>query len=116
MTRTRAWAAGEDAGAIDRASPGKTSWILREEMPMSPIELNRRALMGGTAVAGMFAALSEGTGAAAQAAGTDNAPADTPVAAELRVNGKSYRVELDVRATLLDALRERIGLTGTKKG
>jgi xanthine dehydrogenase YagT iron-sulfur-binding subunit len=85
-------------------------------MPMSPIELNRRALMGGTAVAGMLAALSEQAAPAAQAAGADSAPAEMPVAAELRVNGKSYPVELDVRATLLDALRERIGLTGTKKG
>jgi xanthine dehydrogenase YagT iron-sulfur-binding subunit len=34
----------------------------------------------------------------------------------LRVNGKNYRLELDVRATLLDSLRERLGLTGTKKG
>lgn len=35
---------------------------------------------------------------------------------ELRVNGTSRRLELDPRVTLLDALRERIGLTGTKKG
>jgi xanthine dehydrogenase YagT iron-sulfur-binding subunit len=34
----------------------------------------------------------------------------------LRVNGKSYQLELEPRVTLLDALRERIGLTGSKKG
>jgi xanthine dehydrogenase YagT iron-sulfur-binding subunit len=34
----------------------------------------------------------------------------------LRVNGSAHRLTLDVRTTLLDALRERIGLTGTKKG
>ncbi len=34
----------------------------------------------------------------------------------LRVNGKSYPLQLDPRVTLLDALRERIGLTGSKKG
>jgi xanthine dehydrogenase YagT iron-sulfur-binding subunit len=34
----------------------------------------------------------------------------------LRVNGREQRVAVDVRTTLLDALRERIGLTGTKKG
>jgi xanthine dehydrogenase YagT iron-sulfur-binding subunit len=43
-------------------------------------------------------------------------PAQLPTAAELRINGRTYPVEIDVRATLLDALRERIGLTGTKKG
>jgi xanthine dehydrogenase YagT iron-sulfur-binding subunit len=35
---------------------------------------------------------------------------------ELRVNGTAHRVELDPRVSLLDALRERLGLTGTKKG
>jgi xanthine dehydrogenase YagT iron-sulfur-binding subunit len=34
----------------------------------------------------------------------------------LRVNGAAHRVSLDTRTTLLDALRERLGLTGTKKG
>ena len=34
----------------------------------------------------------------------------------LRVNGELHRLALDPRATLLDTLRERLGLTGTKKG
>jgi xanthine dehydrogenase YagT iron-sulfur-binding subunit len=34
----------------------------------------------------------------------------------LRVNGHNHRLSLDVRTTLLDALREHAGLTGTKKG
>lgn len=38
----------------------------------------------------------------------------TPVA--LIVNGTSRRFEIDPRVTLLDALREHAGLTGTKKG
>ena len=32
------------------------------------------------------------------------------------VNGKSHDLELDTRTTLLDALREHLHLTGTKKG
>jgi len=35
---------------------------------------------------------------------------------ELIVNGQSQRLEVDSRTSLLDALRERLGLTGTKKG
>jgi xanthine dehydrogenase YagT iron-sulfur-binding subunit len=35
---------------------------------------------------------------------------------ELRVNGRAHPVDLDARTSLLDALRERMGLTGTKKG
>src|SRR6266704_2571529 len=34
----------------------------------------------------------------------------------LRVNGTTHRLSVDTRTTLLDALRERLGLTGTKKG
>src|SRR3984957_8838138 len=41
---------------------------------------------------------------------------DSPVSVVLSVNGAAYRLALDVRTTLLDALREHIGLTGSKKG
>ena len=34
----------------------------------------------------------------------------------LRVNGEEHRLEIDVRTTLLDLLREHVGLTGAKKG
>ena len=34
----------------------------------------------------------------------------------LRVNGRAQRLRLDSRVTLLDALRDRLELTGTKKG
>ncbi|WP_329089867.1 2Fe-2S iron-sulfur cluster-binding protein [Streptosporangium sp. NBC_01469] len=34
----------------------------------------------------------------------------------LRINGADHSVSLDNRVTLLDALREHLGLTGTKKG
>jgi len=38
------------------------------------------------------------------------------VAVTLRVNGADYELRLDPRVTLLDALRDVLGLTGTKKG
>ena len=34
----------------------------------------------------------------------------------LEVNGQAHTLELDTRTTLLDALREHLHLTGTKKG
>ncbi|MDQ0392968.1 (2Fe-2S)-binding protein [Labrys monachus] len=39
-----------------------------------------------------------------------------PQSMDLRVNGQHHRFALDSRTTLLDALREHVGLTGTKKG
>lgn len=41
-------------------------------------------------------------------------PGDHPVA--LRVNGATHRLAIEPRVSLLDALRERLDLTGTKKG
>lgn len=35
---------------------------------------------------------------------------------KMTVNGTETEIDTDVRATLLDVLRERLGLTGTKKG
>ncbi len=34
----------------------------------------------------------------------------------LKVNGREHALAIDIRTTLLDVLRERMGLTGTKKG
>jgi xanthine dehydrogenase YagT iron-sulfur-binding subunit len=34
----------------------------------------------------------------------------------LRVNGRAHEMRVDPRTTLLDALRDSLGLTGTKKG
>jgi xanthine dehydrogenase YagT iron-sulfur-binding subunit len=38
------------------------------------------------------------------------------VAVRLKINGKEHALEIDPRVTLLDALRERLNLTGSKKG
>jgi xanthine dehydrogenase YagT iron-sulfur-binding subunit len=70
----------------------------------------RGVIAGGVAVAG-----AAGAPLAAQApAPTVAAPTTMPVT--LKVNGKTSRVELDTRTTLLDALREHWKLSGTKKG
>ena len=38
------------------------------------------------------------------------------VLVRLRINGRDQELQLEPRVSLLDALRERLGLTGTKKG
>ena len=40
----------------------------------------------------------------------------TRVPVALTVNGTQHALDLDARVTLLDALRDELGLTGTKKG
>jgi xanthine dehydrogenase YagT iron-sulfur-binding subunit len=39
-----------------------------------------------------------------------------PIPVRLTVNGATHELALDTRTSLLDALREHLGLTGTKKG
>lgn len=43
-------------------------------------------------------------------------PAALHVQVQLQVNGQAYELRLDRRTSLLDALREHLDLTGTKKG
>ena len=43
-------------------------------------------------------------------------PATESVKVNLKINGKDYALDVDPRVTLLDALRERLQLTGSKKG
>lgn len=47
---------------------------------------------------------------------SQSAAAVPPVDVLLRVNGREHRLTLDPRTTLLDALREHLHLTGSKKG
>jgi xanthine dehydrogenase YagT iron-sulfur-binding subunit len=46
----------------------------------------------------------------------EEARAAATVPLELTINGQQHKLALDPRVTLLDLLRERLGLTGTKKG
>ena len=75
-------------------------------------ELNRRALLVGTAVAGVALSGVPIDGEAAEAAPV---PVVTD-AVTFTVNGQEQTLTLDLRTTLLDALREHLHLTGTKKG
>jgi xanthine dehydrogenase YagT iron-sulfur-binding subunit len=54
----------------------------------------------------------------ALAAGVTLAPArgPEPIAMQLSINGTQHMLNLEPRVTLLDALRDRLHLTGTKKG
>ena len=84
---------------------------------MTSTEVTRRELLELAAVTGGVLTgghLLPGTTveAAVQSAGAAPAPLDVV----LRVNGTEHRLTLDPRTTLLDALREHLHLTGSKKG
>jgi xanthine dehydrogenase YagT iron-sulfur-binding subunit len=80
-----------------------------------PQSVSRRHFLGVTAAT---ATLPVAGTAVAQSGTAAESPADpqAPISVDLSVNGKHHRIGLDVRTTLLDALRDHVGLTGTKKG
>jgi xanthine dehydrogenase YagT iron-sulfur-binding subunit len=69
-----------------------------------------------TASTAAVPALGRAVSAQAAPAGVSTSAASNPVAFVLEINERQHRVALDVRTTLLDTLREHLGLTGTKKG
>ncbi len=75
---------------------------------------NRRAFIGGAAGAAAVP-LVAGTAGAAESVPPTTA-SSLPVDVTLRVNNASKALTIDARTTLLDALREHVGLTGSKKG
>lgn len=81
------------------------------------LALSRRSVLQGAAVSGTAAALSGGPAAEASADSREATPIEPgSQSVKLVVNGKPETVRVDPRTTLLDALRERLHLTGTKKG
>jgi xanthine dehydrogenase YagT iron-sulfur-binding subunit len=79
--------------------------------------ITRRAMMGSSLAVALFAALAEMSPPAAAQPVADPAPVSAgTVPVKLTVNGTVHSLRLEPRVTLLDALREQIALTGTKKG
>jgi xanthine dehydrogenase YagT iron-sulfur-binding subunit len=88
-------------------------------MTMSGPDVTRRELLEATAATGSALAggsLLPGAASPAAAQGTTDAASAAPLEVVLRVNGAEHRLALDPRTTLLDALREHLHLTGSKKG
>lgn len=82
---------------------------LPDGLPRGP---NRRTVMAAAALAGGALAV-DGAGLFAPAADAGTAPGN---AVTVTVNGRRTTVTVDNRTSLLDLLREHLGLTGTKKG
>ncbi len=79
----------------------------------------RRLLQAGAAASGAVAAsplISAEAATATAAPAVAKAPGVPSVSVLLRVNGTEHQVMLDPRTSLLDAVRERLHLTGAKKG
>lgn len=63
-----------------------------------------------------FVAVTIGATVAAAVPSKLDAAGPNTSAVILKINGREHRLELDPRTTVLDLLRDQLGLTGTKKG
>ncbi len=95
----------------DRVEPDRT----QADAPHLP--MSRRSVLQAIGVSGTAAALGSGLATEAAADTRDAAPIE-PGSQPLKlvINGRQHTLRVDPRTTLLDALRERLQLTGTKKG
>jgi xanthine dehydrogenase YagT iron-sulfur-binding subunit len=84
--------------------------------PDSPISsaFNRRTFIAGAAGAAVAPLTARGAAGATVAPATQDP--SLPVSVTLNVNGTDRSIPIDTRTTLLDALREHLGFTGSKKG
>ncbi|WP_133647024.1 2Fe-2S iron-sulfur cluster-binding protein [Paraburkholderia flava] len=103
-------------GPVDDTDPSPTS------SSPQPVQPSRRRFLQSAAAAATVGAVPYAH--AQTTAAPVRQPASQPIThppvpertVTLNVNGRDYALQLEPRVTVLDALREYIGLTGTKKG
>jgi xanthine dehydrogenase YagT iron-sulfur-binding subunit len=93
---------------------------LAQESPAKAM-LSRRSFLSGLGATSLLAGATPMAAATPLTASPSAAPMQHEAAGNLtltlEINGRNYTLRnLDPRATLLDTLRERLDLTGTKKG
>jgi len=78
--------------------------------------LSQIGAAGVAVTAAPLVARADAQATPAEMAATKTEKIENAMRIKLSVNGKPVSLEVDPRATLLDALRETLSLTGTKKG
>lgn len=99
--------------AIDPAAVAETGYVSRRSM--------LKATAAIASVPAMSAVMAQQSGSPSGAmrdaeAATREAQALKRVDVELTVNGRAYKLNIDTRTTVLDALRENLNFKGSKKG
>ena len=96
---------------------GPTSPENPEKPKASNAGFDRRKFLSAAATGAALPLLASGfVGAQAQERSVPVSGANASIPVTLRVNEQEHRLSLDSRTTLLDALRDHAGLTGSKKG
>ena len=129
VTSPGSWKSSQNG---EEAAPGEVLAALEALQKRESAGLSRRSFLAATLAASAVLALAANSSYAAPprvggantppigavpnlSAANDYAKTDT-IPVTLRVNGRAQTLQLEPRVALLDALREYIGLTGSKKG
>jgi len=80
------------------------------------VQFSRRTFIAQLGAAGLAAAASPSLAAAATRETAAPSADAGAIPVTLSINGKTQKLNIEPRVTLLDCLRERLNLTGTKKG
>jgi xanthine dehydrogenase YagT iron-sulfur-binding subunit len=81
----------------------------------SGTNVSRRAFLRSVGVTGVAAGVLGTSETEAQTPGTARKLGPGPVPITLRVNGQTHTLNLEPRVTLLDAMRDRLDVTGLKR-
>ena len=102
-------------GVVDALAAAGRDLVARRP---GPLAMTRRQLLLGSLVAAFSAAVLDGCHAPAPVTVNAVSPVEEAgdVDVTLEINGRPRALRIDPRVTLLDALRERLGLWGTRKG
>ncbi len=85
--------------------------------PPAHASFNRRGFLGAAAAGAGVGVVGTAVAATAEApTPAKSADPRAPRVVSFTVNGQRREIAVDPRASLLDTLRDRLGLTGTKKG
>ena len=102
-----------EARSCGAGLPACGAWL--KPCPTDGAWFSRRAFLGGTA--GALAVASVSPSQAATAAAAEAAPEPVPrTPIQVTVNGTTHHLEIEDRWTLVELLRDHLGLTGTKIG
>ncbi len=91
-----------------------------DDSAASPWRVTRHSFLGNLATAGIAASagplLHAGMPATESPEAVEVSTISGTIPVALKINGQVHRLQIESRVTLLDALRENLGLFGTKKG
>lgn len=109
-----------DSSALENDAGAETTLSRAIKIHFDRFRLDRRRFLQmvglGSAASGLGLPMFSQAASAGAAAVDTMTGSESTITVNMRVNGEAHSLTVDPRTTLLDALRDHLHLTGTKKG